>query len=192
MRSLPTPRPFRCALAAIAVFGVLACDASASDLTAPLRAPEVAPRNLPADIVRVARAELEKGIRETPMGSDNSAGITRYRNAMVPHAHGGPWCAYFASWVTRRAGAPLGSHGDGIASAAGIRAWAGRTGRWRQLPRAGDVAVYTGHVGIVASVTGSRMTTIEGNWSNRVTRLSRRRNEALGFARVAVGDHTIG
>jgi hypothetical protein len=35
------------------------------------------------------------------------------------------------------------------------------------------------------------MTTIDGNWSNRVSRVSRRRHEAIGFARVAVGDHRI-
>jgi hypothetical protein len=192
MRSLLKPAPFRCALAAIAVAAVLAGDASATALTGPPRAPAVAPtRDIPADIVRFARAELSKGVRESPMGSDNSMAIGRYRGALVPRPHGGPWCAYFASWVTRRAGAPLGSRGGGIASAAGIRAWAQRTGRWRRLPRVGDVAVYSHHVGIVVYVTGSRMTTIDGNWSNRVSKVSRRRYEAIGFARVAVGDHRI-
>jgi hypothetical protein len=190
MRSPLTSASYRCALAAIAVAGALASDASAADFTAPPEMPSVGQtRDIPADIVRIARAELDKNIREVPMGSNNSAAIARYRSALVPRPHSGPWCAYFASWVTRRAGTPLGSHGNGIASAAGIRAWALRTGRWRHLPRPGDVAVYVGHVGIVASVSGSRMTTIEGNWSNRVTQLSRRRYEAIGFARVAVGDH---
>jgi hypothetical protein len=177
MRSLLTPTPFRCAVSAIAVAAALAGDASA---TAVAPAPDIQ-----ADIVSIARGELHKGIREAPMGSDNSNGIARYRGALDPRPHGGPWCAYFASWVTRRAGVPLGSRGNGIASAAGIRAWAQRTGRWRHLPRAGDIAVFSHHVGIVVYVTGSRMTTIDGNWSNRVSRVSRRRYEAIGFARAA-------
>jgi hypothetical protein len=78
-----------------------------------------------------------------------------------------------------------------MASAAGIRAWAERTGHWRRLPRPGDIAVFSHHVGIVVYVAGSRMTTIDGNWSNRVSRVSRRRYEPFGFARVAVGDHPL-
>jgi hypothetical protein len=54
------------------------------------------------------------------------------------------------------------------------------------------VAVYVHHAGIVESVDGTRMTTIEGNWSDRVSHLSRGRGEALGFARVAVGDQRSG
>jgi hypothetical protein len=176
MLSPLTTVPLRCALLAVVVLCALGGEASAAS-------------DMPADIVRIARAEFDKGIREIPSGSNNSARIARYRGALFPRARGGAWCAYFASWVTRRAGAPLGSRGRGIASAAGIRAWAQRTGRWRHLPRPGDVVVYTGHAGIVVSVTGSRMTTIEGNWSDRVSRLSRSRHEAQGFARVAVGDH---
>ena len=187
MRSVFTPTPFRCALSAIAVAAALAADASGAARSAP-PAPT---RDIPADIVGVARAELDKGIRESPLGSNNSKAIARYRGALDPRPHGGPWCAYFASWVTRRAGAPLGSRGSGVASAAGIRAWAERTGHWRHLPRPGDVAVFSHHVGIVVYVAGSRMTTIDGNWSNRVSRVSRRRHEAIGFARVAVGGHRI-
>ncbi|MEA2466998.1 MAG: hypothetical protein QOJ57_1124 [Thermoleophilaceae bacterium] len=190
MRSPLTPFSLRCALTAILVAGTLACDASAADLSAPPGVPSVGqPRDIPADIVRVARVELRKGVRESPMGSNDSKAIARYRRAMVPRAHSGPWCAYFASWVTRRGGAPIGARGSGIASAAGIRAWAVRTGRWRHLPRPGDIAVFPGHVGVVATVTGSHMTTIDGNWSNRVTQVARRRYEAVGFARVAVGGH---
>lgn len=187
MRFHFTPTPFRCALPAIAVAAALAGDASGAALPAPPRPT----RDIPASIVSVARAEFDKGIRESPMGSDNSKAIARYRRALDPRPHGGPWCAYFASWVTRRAGAPLGPRGSGMASAAGIRAWAVRTGHWRHLPRPGDIAVFSHHVGIVVYVAGSRMTTIDGNWSNRVSRVPRRRREAIGFARVAVGDHPI-
>jgi hypothetical protein len=198
------PRP---AWRSFILIGAIACgiwtSAPASDawaesapgpgLTGPIVAPgPLAKRNIPQDIVRIARAEFHKGVREAPRGSNDSPGIARYRKALASRPRPAAWCAFFASWVAKSAGAPLGRRGAGIASAAGIRSWAQRTGRWRHLPRPGDMAVYHGHVGIVASVEGSRMTTIEGNWSDRVSRLSRGRREALGFARVAVGDHRIG
>jgi len=146
-------------------------------------------RDIPSDIVRIARGELDAGVGETPLGSDDSRQIAIYRGALIPRFRPAPWCAIFVSWVTKSAGAPIGRRGRGIASAAGIASWAQRTGRWTHRPRAGDVAVYVGHAGIVASVNGSHMVTIEGNWSNRVSELNRRQGEALGFARVAVGDH---
>jgi hypothetical protein len=105
-----------------------------------------------ADVVRVARAEFDRGVQEMPRGSNNGPAIAVYRAAMVPRARGGAWCAYFVSWVARTAGIPIGTRGAGIAGAAGIRAWAQRTGRWTHRPRPGDVAVYSGHAGIVESV----------------------------------------
>jgi hypothetical protein len=150
---------------------------------------EIQKRDIPADIVRIAEGEFEAGVRELPLGSDDSPEIALYRGAMSPRARPEAWCAIFVSWVTRSAGAPIGRRGAGIASAAGIESWARRTGRWTHRPRPGDVAVYVGHAGIVESVARARMTTIEGNWSNRVSHLYRRQSEALGFARVAVGDH---
>src|SRR4051812_14273998 len=142
--------------------------------------------DVPAQVVAIARAEFAKGIREVPRGSDNSAEIARYRGALVPRARRpAAWCAYFASWVTRQAGAPIGRHGAGIASSAGIASWAQRTGRWTHKPRPGEIAVFRGHTGIVVAVHGARMTTIDGNWSDRVSQVARRRGDALGFARVA-------
>ncbi|MEA2404692.1 MAG: hypothetical protein QOE08_1339 [Thermoleophilaceae bacterium] len=169
-----------------------AASAPATDLKGEIVAPSPAPRDIPREIVRIARAEFAKGIREVPRGSDDSAGIARYRRAVVPRPRRAAWCVFFASWVTKTAGAPLGAHGAGLIGAAGVSAWARRTGRWRHTPLPGDVAVYTGHVGIVESVSGNRMTTIDGNWSDRVSRLHRDRREAIGFARLAVGARRIG
>jgi hypothetical protein len=184
------------AVAAASCFLLSIPAASAADefnadtpIVAPLPGAE---RDIPRAITLVARAELAKGVREAPRGSDNSSEIARYRAALVPRPRPAAWCAFFASWVTRTAGAPLGRHGDGIASAAGVRSWAQRTGRWRHSPLPGDVAVFSGHVGIVTSVDGSRMTTIDGNWSDRVSQVSRSRGQALGFARLAAGSHLIG
>jgi hypothetical protein len=143
-------------------------------------------RDIPLDIVRIARGEFDAGVRELPLGSDDSRRIRVDRSAIAPRVRGPePWCAIFVSWVTRKAGAPIGRDGAGIVGAAAIESWALRTGRWRHRPQPGDIAVYPGHAGIVESVGGSRMTTIEGNWSNRVSRLHRRQAEAFGFARLA-------
>jgi CHAP domain len=146
-------------------------------------------RDIPTEIVRLASGELDAGVQESPAGSDNSPEIALYRGALAHRFGPAPWCAFFVSWVAKAAGAPIGPRGAGIASAAGIESWARRTRRWTQRPRAGDVAVYSGHTGIVTSVRGSGMTTVEGNWSNRVSQLHRRQSEAFGFARIAVGDH---
>jgi hypothetical protein len=183
-----------CLCALVAGIGAAPARASGSGLTGPVITPPIAKkRDIPREIVRIARAEFLKGIQEVPRGSNNSPRIARYRAALTPRPRSGPWCAYFASWVTQRAGVPIGTRGRGIAGAAGVRAWAQRTGRWVRSPRPGDLAVYgSEHVGVVVSVAGSRMTTIEGNWSDRVSRLNRARGEAYGFARVAVGDHRIG
>lgn len=181
-----------CVCAGAPAIGV-AADRSQPNLTGPITAPAPASkRDIPRDIVRIARGEFARGVREVPRGSNDSPGIARYRGSLRPRPRPAAWCAFFVSWVTKRAGAPIGPHGDGLISAAGIASWAQRTGRWRHTPRPGDLVVYTGHVGIVASVRGARMTTIEGNWSDRVSRLNRSRAEVRGFVRIAVGDHRIG
>ena len=145
-------------------------------LAAPARAA------LPDRIVRVARAELARKVHETPNGSNESAGIARYRKAVRWSSPRTPWCGYFVSFVAREAGAPLGESGEGIGSVTAIRRWGKRTKRWRARPHRGNIAVFRGHVGIVERVVGSRwIVTIEGNHSNRVARVWRSRSEARGF-----------
>jgi hypothetical protein len=142
---------------------------------------------IPASIVHLAQAELTKGVRESPMGSDNSPDIARYRTALARKPPVAAWCGYFASYIAKRAGVPLGSRGEGLGYVPDIGTWARRTGRWVTRPRAGDLAVYAAHVGIVESVGGSMTAIISGNWSNRVSRDVRRRSDAQGFVRLAVG-----
>lgn len=197
MPSLPSTarraRTLACAGITCCSFAAALPPAASAELDGPVVAPAlVHRRDIPRQIVRIADGEFRKGIRETPPGSNNSREIARYRAALRPRPSGGAWCAYFASWVARQAGAPIGRHGSGIAGAAGVAAWARSTGRWRRAPRPGDLAVYGGHVGIVVAVRGSAMTTIEGNWSDRVSRLSRSRRDAFGFARVANVGHLTG
>ena len=58
--------------------GLIRIGEVARRITAPAPAPHV---DIPRHIVRIARAEFAKGVREVPMGSNNSAEIARYRSA---------------------------------------------------------------------------------------------------------------
>lgn len=139
-------------------------------------------------MVAIARAELRKGVREVPDGSNKGGRIRIYGAATTPRFYPAPWCAYFVSWVARRAGRPLGPAGQGFGYVPYLRTWASRTGRWKRTPRSGDLIVFPQHVGLVERVyRNGTLTTIEGNSSNRVARRWRRWGEAQGYARVATG-----
>ena len=120
-----------------------------------------------------ATAKGEVGQVESPPGSNNSARITEYRSA-VPGGPVGPWCAYFASWVAKENGKPLGENGQGFARVDDVYAWAQRTGRAvpngaNVQPKPGDLIIWDEHMGIVESVTpDGKITTVEGNSSDSV------------------------
>jgi len=59
-------------------------------------------------------AESQVGQSEQPPGSNDGPAISMYRTATSGAAAGEPWCAYFASWVARQAGEPIGSSGQGL------------------------------------------------------------------------------
>lgn len=124
----------------------------------------------------VAIAQGELGQVEQPPGSNDSPRIAQYRTATVS-AGVGPWCAYFASWVARQAGVPLGEQGQGFGAVSAIAAWAQRTGRAQPpasgyTPKPGDLVLWGDrHMGIVESVAADgSVTTIEGNSSDSVAR----------------------
>src|SRR5437773_11870420 len=94
---------------AAAVLLVLACAVALAGWQRQRASAAVAHR-----IVRLSQAELARGVREVPDGSNNSRSITRYRTATVGAMRGAPWCAYFASYIAKRAGVPLGWHGEGM------------------------------------------------------------------------------
>src|SRR3954468_4770640 len=141
-----------------------------------------------ARIVTLARKELKLGVREIPDGSNRAPAIRRYETATRGAMFGAPWCAYFVSYVARRAGAPIGAGGSGIGYVPYIRAWAKQTRRWTRTPHAGDLVTFPQHVGIVENVYANHtLTTIEGNAGNAVRRRWRRWSEAMGYVRVARG-----
>ncbi|MBS1886104.1 MAG: CHAP domain-containing protein [Actinobacteria bacterium] len=119
-------------------------------------------------IVRVARSQL--GTSEVPMGSN----CTRY----------GPceeWCALFVAWVWQRAGVAMAGGTAPYAYSGTFYGWVkehgGRVLPPGATPAPGDAVLYgwgptaSEHVGIVEAVLGGEITTIEGNFGNRVSRV---------------------
>jgi plastocyanin len=139
-------------------------------------------------IVSLARAELARGVHEVPDGSNRGARIRSYGLATAGRYYPAPWCAYFASYIAKRAGAPIGPGGRGLGYVPYIRAWAKQTGRFTKSPRPGYLIVFPQHVGIVETVASNRtLTTIEGNSGNAVRRRFRGWGEAMGYVRLAAG-----
>ncbi len=136
-------------------------------------------------------AEREVGQAEQPPGSNNSARIAQYRSAVQGSAAGEPWCAYFASWVARQAGVPLGKQGQGFGYVGDIWNWAQQTGRAvvngaGVHPSPGNLILFGDHhVGIVEKVLpNGSVQTLEGNYSDQVSRVVRGAGEATGYVRL--------
>ena len=107
-------------------------------------------------ILGIAQHYLDLGVSE----STHSDLIASWLSA-VNEAPTSPWCAAFVSAVYREAGVP----GPNTASAKNCESW----GVEATNPKIGDVAIYmSSHSGIVSKVEGYRITTISGNWSDKV------------------------
>lgn len=138
-------------------------------------------------IAALALREYQKGVEEIPLGSNDSPDIARYRTA-TEGSGVGPWCAYFTSYIARRAGFPIGPGGSGLGYVPTINSWsrsAGRffSGRGKVKPEAGDLVLWPQHIGIVLRADGDRLITIEGNSSHRIMRRVRELSSTSGFVR---------
>ncbi|MFZ1925139.1 MAG: CHAP domain-containing protein [Solirubrobacteraceae bacterium] len=136
----------------------------------------------------LAIAESQLGQTEQPPGSNESPAIAQYRTATQGAIPGAPWCAYFASWVARQAGEPLGAQGQGIGDVSDVWSWAQSTGRAIPngpgvVPKPGDLIVFGGeHVGIIRGILpNGQIATIEGNYENKVAANVRSPTEATGY-----------
>ena len=138
----------------------------------------------------VAAAAGEVGQAEQPPGSNDSPRIAMYRSATAGAPGPGPWCAYFVSWACKQAGVPVGDHGQGFGSVDALYSWAQHAGRAQPassgyVPRPGDLIVFNQHIGIVENVLPSgQIQTIEGNSSDRVSRRTHARSDAIDFVRT--------
>jgi cell wall-associated NlpC family hydrolase len=136
-------------------------------------------------------AESQIGQSEQPPGSNDGPAISTYRTATAGAAAGEPWCAYFASWVAKQAGEPIGSSGQGLGYVGDIWSWAQQTGRAIPngpgvTPTPGDLIVFGDHhVGVVDKVLpNGDIQTIEGNYSNKVSQVVRSPGEATGYVQM--------
>jgi hypothetical protein len=139
----------------------------------------------------VAVAESQLGQTEQPPGSNESPAIAQYRSATAGATPGAPWCAYFASWVARQAGDPIGEGGQGAGGVSEVWSWAQSTGRAIPngpgvVPQPGDLIVFGDeHVGIVRDVLpNGQIQTIEGNYENKVAANVRSPTEATGYVNM--------
>ena len=138
-------------------------------------------------IVSIAQAEVAKEVKETRKDTDSAGNIVRYRSAVTGPGENPdlaePWCADFASWVSKEAGAPIGIDGRGEDYTVALLKWAKEHDRWRPRegsdPKPGDLVMIdwqggqdVDHVAIVEKVEDGRVHTIGGNESNRVKRAS--------------------
>jgi hypothetical protein len=140
----------------------------------------------------VAIAESQLGQTEQPPGSNESPAIAQYREATAGAVPGAPWCAYFASWVARQAGEPIGAAGQGAGDVSDVWSWAQSTGRAIPngpgvVPQPGDLIVFGDeHVGIVRDVLpNGQIQTIEGNYENKVAANVRSPSEATGYVNMS-------
>jgi CHAP domain len=192
-----TPRP----PAAAGSTGLLAYPAGTgspamASLDDPMAAPALSPLQAAgqespgARIVAIAESQL--GQAEQPPGSNESPAIAQYRSATAGAIPGAPWCAYFASWVARQAGEPIGEGGQGAGAVSGVWSWAQGTGRAIAngpgvVPKPGDLIVFGDeHVGIVRDVLpDGQIQTIEGNYENKVAANVRTPTEATGYVEMS-------
>jgi hypothetical protein len=200
-RNLPTvPDPPPAQPAPVA--GQPAAEVTPAALADPLLAGGV-PGSRGAQIVAIAKAELDKGIAESSPGSNDGPRIAEYRTA-TEGAGVGPWCAYFTSWVAKQAGVPVGPDGSGIGYVPTLKNWAEQTDRYipngEGPPQVGDLVVFDwqgdgvlDHVGIVSGVKpDGSIETIEGNAGDKVAARSYGPDGYAGLVRLAApGEQAI-
>jgi hypothetical protein len=179
MRTLFPQQALRRVLPACLVSLAVLCGATPAQAAAPRATVSAATAG--AAIARIAGAELRRGSTEAPRGSNAGPDVARYRAATAGAGAGSPWCAYFVSWVARAAGHPIGRAGRGVSSAAELAGWARREGRWSSRPVVGSLLVLPEHVGVVVAVGRGAVVSVDGNWSDRVTKVRRSAGEAIGY-----------
>ena len=146
-------------------------------------------------LLNVARGEL--GTKESPLGSNKVKYNTWYYGRVVSGS-AYPWCSVFVTWVFYHAGMFELAWGTLAEArriyAEGARNWkvlAQSKGRWvTGNYQPGDVIIFDyerdgviDHVGIVESVNGSTINTIEGNTSDSVARKQRTASVLVGAYR---------
>jgi hypothetical protein len=156
----------------------------------------------------LAIASAEVGVSEDAAPDEDLAGrIAAYRSAVTDGCDEDrrpePWCADFVSWCYAQAGHPIGPNGRGCRSCAVLWEWLKDEAAaeppnlqaWMQgdqLPQPGDLVIFDengndlpDHTGLVESVKADgNIVSIEGNYSNSVSRVSRGLSKVMGYGRI--------
>lgn len=130
----------------------------------------------------LAMCAAEIGTSEDPPGSNN----IKYNTWFYGHAVSGddyPWCMAFVQWCFNNAGLPLEHKSAGCADM-----WDWYNDHEPDMchtsnPEPGDIMIMSGHTGIVESVEGTTIHTIEGNTSDTVARRNQPASKAIGYIR---------
>lgn len=125
----------------------------------------------------VSVAAGEVGVSESPAGSNKQ----KYGKAQGQD--GVAWCALFVGWCATQSGADI---PHGWAAVSSYEQHYRSLGKYHAArsctPRPGWLMIQSGrHIGIVESASGGSVTCIEGNYSNRVARVTRSLGEVSGF-----------
>jgi len=166
-------------------------------------APVVPPPPLSAAALDAARGEI--GVREVPPGSNRGPEVDAYLRAvgLEPAAGSYAWCAAFVYWCFGKGAAVIGAPNPLPRTAGALALWNGaKAGATRiaaadaqarpSLVSPGQIFVLStggglGHVGLVESVDGGVLTTIEGNTNDGGSR------EGIGvFRRTGPNGRRIG
>lgn len=129
--------------------------------------------------LNIARSQI--GVREDPPGSNRGPPFDRYA---LPGEDPMPWCARFVRYCFAKAGTPLPGQKYLIGRVETLQhefELRGGILRPTQGPVPGDLIFYRDrgksdthkggrHIGIVETVGGLTLSTIEGNWSDAVVR----------------------
>lgn len=132
------------------------------------------------DVLSSASSQL--GVKEKTGNNDGVKYNTWYygRDVSGPDY---PWCMVFVQWIFAMLGKPLPYR---TASCSALYNWYlhNRPEDVHKDPKPGDVVIYAGHTGIVETIDGpNNFTAIEGNYSNKVSRVPRKMKEAVAFLR---------
>lgn len=146
-------------------------------------------------IVEMAKSQL--GTAENPRGTNNIKYNTDYYGSAVSGS-AYPWCCAFVWWVFKQCGlSSLFYDGEKTAYCPTAVSWFKKKGQWVTSGyKPGDVIFFdyqgdgsADHVGIVESVSGNKVTCIEGNYADEVYRVTRV-DHILGAGRPAYSTTT--
>lgn len=139
----------------------------------------------------VSTAKHHVGQREIPMGSNTGPFVLSCQRATFLSGTGWPWCAAFVCKVAAEAGVPLAYNGAGAHDLADHHKATKVTYAQAQPGDVVDFNIGTGHTGILVHKATGGITTIDGNWGDKVAEHVTPLSEVRGFWRIpGVADAT--